>query len=412
MRIRFLFILIIFVCIIAPGMAQDDGACPALIELALEEVGENCDALNRNTACYGFNRVNASFTESVGDDFFAVPTDRSGLNTLQTIRTAPLDVNSETWGVAAMSVQANIPNTLPGQAVIFLLLGDAEVTNAVPPDEVFESADPVTVHIITVTGNIRSGPGLNTNVVGSVPFDTELEADGQSQDGQWYRIVYEGGPAWVNDIVIDKPEGLVDLPVLNGENYTPMQAFYFNTGLGDPACNEAPDSIIIQGPENIEVTVNANGADITIGSTVAMNSAGDNMVQLFVLSGYADINGLNVPGGFTIFAEIDENGNIIPGSWTGFRPMTQEELDSFSSLEDLGWSFMNYDIQLPTLAEIQAMQDLYASGGTQGNGDTGEPEGGGGGSTFAGPTEEPRPPRTPEPPLPQLTPESTPEIPA
>src|SRR5687767_11050611 len=132
-------LLLITVCllIIAPltGLAQSDaGACPALVEQALTDMGQNCDLLDRNSACYGYNRVDATFHESASDDFFSKPADRSQISNLQSIATAPLDVDQDFWGIAVMNVQANVPNTLPGQAVTFVLLGDVKVDNAVAPE--------------------------------------------------------------------------------------------------------------------------------------------------------------------------------------------------------------------------------------------------------------------------------------
>ncbi|MBL8162999.1 MAG: hypothetical protein JNJ61_13510, partial [Anaerolineae bacterium] len=37
-----------------------DSACPALVEQALTQVGGNCSNLGRNSACYGFNQVQAT----------------------------------------------------------------------------------------------------------------------------------------------------------------------------------------------------------------------------------------------------------------------------------------------------------------------------------------------------------------
>ena len=110
------------------GMTQDGAnSCPTLVRQALEAVGNNCGGLTRNSACYGFNRVNATFSENVNEDFFSKPSDYSGLKSLQSIETAPLNDPLKEWGVAVMSVQANIPNSLPGQAISFILLGDVTV---------------------------------------------------------------------------------------------------------------------------------------------------------------------------------------------------------------------------------------------------------------------------------------------
>jgi hypothetical protein len=75
--------------------------------------------------------------------FSASLADRTALIDLETIRTTPLNLALDRWGIAVMNVQANVPNTLPGQAVTFLLLGDAQVENRVVPEEAHIPPDPV-----------------------------------------------------------------------------------------------------------------------------------------------------------------------------------------------------------------------------------------------------------------------------
>ncbi|MBZ0305052.1 MAG: SH3 domain-containing protein, partial [Anaerolineae bacterium] len=179
-------------------LAQGTDQCPALVERALQEISNNCANLERNAACYGFNRVDATFVDEIPDDYFSIPADRAGLKTLNTIQNAPMDVNLDHWGITVMSVQANVPNSLPGQAVVFMLLGDVEVENAVPPGEVFEGLEnPIPVTTL-VGSNLRSSPSLNANVVNSVAAETTLDADGISPDQTWLRVIVSTGPAWIS----------------------------------------------------------------------------------------------------------------------------------------------------------------------------------------------------------------------
>ncbi len=47
--------------------------CPVFIENALLQLGSNCADMARNSVCYGYNRVDASFASPVEDDFFRHP---------------------------------------------------------------------------------------------------------------------------------------------------------------------------------------------------------------------------------------------------------------------------------------------------------------------------------------------------
>lgn len=333
------------------GLAQGD-ECPALVQQALDQLGQNCNALDRNSACYGYNRVDATFVETVEDTFFSQPADRSALTQLQTIETAPLDLSEEFWGIAVLNVQANIPNTLPGQAVTFILLGDVAVDNAVAPEDALQTAAPVSVTTL-VGSNIRSGASRNANVIGSVPTGTVLDADALSIDGQWLRIVFESGPGWISREVIQAAGDLNTLPNIDREARTPMQAFYFRTGIGDPNCTTAPSLLVVQGPQGVKVDLSANGADVTIGSTIVLRSLGDGVVQLMVVDGEAQLGNVVVPQGFSVKARLSEDGKTIIGDWTDFSPLSAEELELLATLEDLPPNLLHYPIQLPTLEEIQ-----------------------------------------------------------
>jgi hypothetical protein len=46
-----------------------------------------------------------------------------------------------------------------------------------------------------------------------------------------------------------------------------MQAFYFTSGRGQPACNEAISALSVRSPET-SVDLTANGANIHLGSHV------------------------------------------------------------------------------------------------------------------------------------------------
>jgi LysM domain len=128
-------IVILLLCSVAIVQAQADD-CPNIVEQALKPVGEVCDPLDRNAACYGSNSVKTVTVESRPEDFFTAPGDKSELVAFREIQPQPLDAVAKTFGVAVLNIQANVPNTLPGQAVLFMLIGDARLTN-----EVKDSAD-------------------------------------------------------------------------------------------------------------------------------------------------------------------------------------------------------------------------------------------------------------------------------
>jgi hypothetical protein len=172
--------------------------------------------------------------------------------------------------------------------------------------------------------------------------------------------------------IISSESDLSTLPVISKENRSPMQSFFFTTGVGDPACNAAPPSLlVVQGPDNVKVDITANGADITIGSTIALMILPGNKLQLVVIHGEATLGNLTVPAGFKITAPLSDDGKSIVGGWEDLSPLTQEDLDLLKPLEGLPPNILHYAIVLPTLEEIQTLlnallRNTATTGGTIG----------------------------------------------
>jgi hypothetical protein len=105
--------------------------CDELVTAALGTVGAACDGLDRNQACYGNRLVNTVMQAGVTTPFVTAG-DIAALTELQRLNTTPLDDIQQTWGIALLKAQANLPDTVPGQNVTFLLMGDAELRDVSP----------------------------------------------------------------------------------------------------------------------------------------------------------------------------------------------------------------------------------------------------------------------------------------
>ena len=384
MRIRFILLLISIFSLIYVGYtqitAQNSSTCPGMIHGALDDIGNNCGGLDRNSACYGYESVMATFTDVQPADFFASPADRAGLVELEGITTAPLDQALNQWGVALLSVQANLPDTLPGQSVVFMIVGGTQIENAVPPDQAFQTAGTASV-TLTIGADLYFETDMTSQIVGNVPMGTSLTADAVSADGQWVRVVYQGTPGWVTRQVIDTETDLSALATMGPDTKTPMQAFYFRTGITGTECADAPTSLIVQGPQNLMVDITANGAEIQLGSTIALialdvdpmtlsylqdlysddiGSVGK-LLKIIVLDGHVILNPgtddeVELETGETTFRCLSEPENLgVDGEandrtvidacpWAPERAVTVEELEEFRDIE--GFS-LNYVIELP-----------------------------------------------------------------
>lgn len=289
--------------VLSPTEAQtSNAACPALVEMALTQVGNNCADLGRNSACYGFNQLTARFNQVVDANYFQRPSDRVDLGLLSSIQTAPLDLDLEQWGIAVMNVQANVPDTLPGQAVTFLLLGDSEIENAV----VAENTVPAVTVILQMATDLRSSALTDSGTIGKLAAGTVVDADGISADGAYIRLVLNEAIGWVSREAVNPNPTLDRLPRIALNSASPMQSFYFRTRTGGRLeCAQTPSVLTIQSPQNIKVNLTANGADIELGSLITLQILPDGQtMQLTTLEGEVVINKgkpdeVRVPAGST-----------------------------------------------------------------------------------------------------------------
>jgi hypothetical protein len=356
-------VLLAFASISSVSWAQ---SCPSLVQSAIEAIAQNCTQLGRNTACYGYNLVSAEFAVEVEEDTFSKPADQIGIASLQKIQTARLDLTTEQWGVGVLSLQANIPNTLPGQAVTMILVGDAELENAVLPEDSFSPSDGISVTTNTNV-NIRSGAGLRNNVIAVASAGEALIADGLSSDGDWVRVAYSNRIGWVNIGVVTATGGanLRDLPTLDGTQRMPMQAFFLRTGIGAPECEEATNNLLlVQGPKNIKVDLTINGAEMQIGSTVLYRILSDDQMEIVVIDGEARIIGGGADGqdlivreGFrsvvclgapeNLGADGQPNDQYVSCPFSEPEEVPLEELGGYCVLEAISPDALNYPIDLP-----------------------------------------------------------------
>jgi hypothetical protein len=113
------------------ALAQED--CPAIIQAALEATDKKCATLGRNQACYGNVTLEAQPQPGIDTDelVFEKPGDLVNVADVSSLTLSPWDETQNTWGISLMKLQANLPATLPGQNVTFLLFGNVAIENAV-----------------------------------------------------------------------------------------------------------------------------------------------------------------------------------------------------------------------------------------------------------------------------------------
>ncbi|MGJ3240083.1 MAG: hypothetical protein ACFE0Q_15355 [Anaerolineae bacterium] len=123
---KYVLLLISLLSIVGLVTAQDE--CPAEVDEAVLALNELCFEVGRNQACYGNGEIVAiPQTDAIIN--FTVPGDTAPIADIDTLSLSPYETDLSDWGVALLVVQANLPDTLPGQNVTMLLFGDVALSN-------------------------------------------------------------------------------------------------------------------------------------------------------------------------------------------------------------------------------------------------------------------------------------------
>ncbi len=292
-------------------VAQDDSTCPILVQTAIDSVTTLCSGTGRNQVCYGNVQVTAAFSDASTNIAFSEPGDIANLVDIEAIQLSGMDIDANEWGVAMMQVQANLPDTLPGQNVTFVLFGDVEIETVPAPPELLAT--------VSASGaiNVRSGPGTTYGVVDAIASGTALIANGRNDSADWLRVTLPetDDSGWIAASLL-RPDGdTADLQIVEPDTpiYAPMQAFYLRSGVGDSRCVEAPGSgLLIQTPQGAgEIQFSINEVQIRMGSTVFFQAEAGNQMSIYVLEGQARVAAFDVsrtvPAGASVSIPLDES---------------------------------------------------------------------------------------------------------
>ncbi len=228
---RYRFIAYFLILLSFATIAAQDATCGAVVQQALDTVDSSCAATGRNQACYGYLSLQATPRAGVQDFNFARQGDLVNVVDLDRLRLSRFDLANQTWGIALLKLQANLPDNLPGMNVAFLIFGDVQITNAAEP----ETTD------------------------------------------------------------------------------APMQAFYFESGITQTSCEQAPqDGILIQTPKGIgQINLRANDVDIRLGSTAFLQAQPNGSLTISVVEGEGQVTALgktvDVPAGTQVLVPMADD---------------------------------------------------------------------------------------------------------
>ncbi len=326
---RRLVVVLVSMCLVFTVVAAQ-GDCPSIVQQALNAAQDSCDGLGRNQACYGNINLEATPRDGVPDFTFNAPGDLADVANLQSLQLSSLDTDSNSWGVALMKVQANLPDTLPGQNVTFVLFGDVQIEN--------KGGDSDSLPTVNISAsksvNVRAGASTQNRVVSSLASGDTVSADGRNTAGDWLHVQlddFKTGWVFANLVTVDGDTSTLkemDGSEIGTPNYGAMQAFYLKTGIADSPCEEAPSSgILIQSPQGAQrVTLDVNGVNLQLGSTAYIESCPCNGMDVFVIEGSVIVTAVGtsrtVPAGASVHIPTGDDGlaNGAPEAVTPYAP--------------------------------------------------------------------------------------------
>ncbi len=240
--------------------------CVALVTEAMRILGSACAEVGSNEACYGHTLVSATFREENVERQFLTSGDIVSIEALEALVTDPLNLDTGTWGIALMRLQADLPDS----SMTLILMGDTQLTSAVDPNIAALPTCAVT-NDSARNMNLRAGPGLNWEITGVLPAEETLVANGRDEEGDWVRVVRNGAFGWVYTprMTIDcevETLAVVDETAETSTIYSqPMQAFTLQSGT-ESMCQEAPNALLVESPSGQRAHIMVNGVELEFAS--------------------------------------------------------------------------------------------------------------------------------------------------
>ncbi len=335
---RFDFFLVCLL-IAAVGVAQTvtlarpapvaQASCPAIVQQAFDTTGAQCTRAGRNKMCYGNPSVTADFQSGSAPVNFQAPGDLVDVTQLKAITLSPMDSVTNSWGVAEMKIQADLPNTNPNQNVTLVLFGQVQLSDAAPDANATVTALTPTVPAAQQTQHAASATAVAVRqmtreaatatklgaMIDTATAKAATPAPAATLPASKLTQVAATATRLANWIDTATAAPATSASLSNGP-YRPMQAFYFQSGDSAP-CQQAPyNGILIQSPQGAQrVTLLVDGVTIRLGSTVFLQAQPSRFLTVNVLEGSVQVataGQVQVAGpGLAIQVPLDANLNAV-----------------------------------------------------------------------------------------------------
>ncbi|MBZ0288604.1 MAG: SH3 domain-containing protein, partial [Anaerolineae bacterium] len=300
--------MILLLACFTTALAQGQ-QCPPLVTAALQSVQDVCADTGRNEACYGSTQLEAEFQPGFTNASFSQPGELIGVNGLRTLRSTAADPASQVWGIALMRLQANLPDTLPGQTVTMMVMGGTLIENAIQGDP----NAPALKFSAAEDTILRAAPAADGQLIGAIVADDSATALGKSPDGLWLRVELADRDRRLGWIPLQAAGDLdlAELPVIdpNVPPFSPMQAFYLRPQFSGVQCSDAPNGVLVQSPDDVKVQITVNEVQIQLGSSIFLGLDPDGAMAVNNIEGDVQVQAggvtVDVPGGYRTRVPLD-----------------------------------------------------------------------------------------------------------
>jgi hypothetical protein len=156
----------------ATALAARNASCQVLIDQAIQASGNSCGGTDSNKVCYGNRTIQAELVPGATQRF-SQRGDIVSVSELRRLSAAPLDLQSQEWGIAVFKVIANLPRSLPGETVTMIVFGNTTVDNPTGTMQsfyFFSELGQITCQAVPYDGlmiNSPDGGGIRVNVNGT-----------------------------------------------------------------------------------------------------------------------------------------------------------------------------------------------------------------------------------------------------
>ncbi len=173
--------------------------CQTLINQAISYTGKYCDHIGPNEACYGNVTIQAQMIANTSPRV-SQRGDIVDMNQIASISAAPLNLNTEEWGIAIFRMLGNVPGSVPGETVTLMVFGNTKLDKSSGLDSFYFSSQlgqivckevPMDGLMVTMpegTGWIFKVNGTKLTLIGNASLTA-------SQDGEMVVSLYKGAAA-------------------------------------------------------------------------------------------------------------------------------------------------------------------------------------------------------------------------